>query len=88
MKGLIESNLPVNYVIENVFQYKMRGKVAYQSHLPAAIALNITLVKAFDDPSGKGYQRPVDPKRTFSCGTTTKDEPFLMKGTVFNMLAT
>ncbi|WP_025845569.1 DGQHR domain-containing protein [Paenibacillus ehimensis] len=57
------NNLPVNYVIENVLQYKMRGKVAYQSHLPAAIALNITFVKPYDDPNGKGYQRPVDPKR-------------------------
>lgn len=55
--------LPNQIVIENVVQCKMRGKVAYQSHLPASIALNITYVKPFDDPSGKGYQRPVDIKR-------------------------
>ncbi|NEW06872.1 DGQHR domain-containing protein [Paenibacillus sp. SYP-B3998] len=57
------NNLPTNYVIENVLQCKMRGKVAYQSHLPATIALDITFVKPYDDPAGKGYQRPVDPKR-------------------------
>ncbi|MCY9657117.1 DGQHR domain-containing protein [Paenibacillus chondroitinus] len=55
--------LPSQIVIENVVQCKMRGKVAYQSHVPAAIALNLTYVKPFDDPSGKGYQRPVDQKR-------------------------
>ncbi|MDQ0876596.1 DNA sulfur modification protein DndB [Paenibacillus sp. V4I3] len=55
--------MPTQYVIENVIQYKMRGKVAYQSQLPAATALNITFVKPYDDPLGKGYQRPVDPKR-------------------------
>lgn len=55
--------LPSPIVIENVIQCKMRGKVAYQSNLSASIALNLTFVKPFDDPSGKGYQRPVDPKR-------------------------
>jgi DNA sulfur modification protein DndB len=51
------------FVIENVVQFKMRGKVAYQSYLPASDILNITFVKPYNDPSGKGYQRPVDPKR-------------------------
>ncbi|MDO3679736.1 DGQHR domain-containing protein [Paenibacillus ehimensis] len=55
--------LPSQIVIENVVQCKMRGKVAYQSHLPAPTALNLTFVKPYDDPSGKGYQRPVDTKR-------------------------
>lgn len=55
--------LPNQVVIENVLQMKLRGKVAYQSHLPATIALNITFVKPYDAPSGKGYQRPVDNKR-------------------------
>ncbi len=50
-------------VIENVLQYKMRGKVAYQSHLPASVALQLTYVKPFDLTSGKGYQRPTDAKR-------------------------
>lgn len=50
-------------VIENVLQCKMRGKVAYQSYLPASIALNLTYVKPYDYPSIKGYQRPVDSKR-------------------------
>jgi DNA sulfur modification protein DndB len=59
----MNNTLPSQIVIENVLQCKMRGKVAYQSHLPATIALNLTFVKPFDDPSGKGYQRPVDPKR-------------------------
>lgn len=55
--------LPSPIVIENVIQCKMRGKVAYQSHLNATIALTATFVKPYDDPSGKGYQRPVNPKR-------------------------
>ncbi|WJQ78971.1 DGQHR domain-containing protein [Brevibacillus brevis] len=57
------STLAQRIVIENVLQGKMRGKVAYQGHLPATIALQATYVKPYDDPSGKGYQRPVDTKR-------------------------
>ncbi|KRF31705.1 DGQHR domain-containing protein [Paenibacillus sp. Soil787] len=55
--------LPSPIVIENVLQSKMRGKIAYQSNLSATIALNLTFVKPYDDPTVKGYQRPVDPKR-------------------------
>ncbi|MDQ0888741.1 DNA sulfur modification protein DndB [Paenibacillus sp. V4I9] len=55
--------LPSPIVIENVIQCKMRGKVAYQSNVSATIALNATFVKPYNDPSGKGYQRPVNPKR-------------------------
>ncbi|MFS0728314.1 DGQHR domain-containing protein [Paenibacillus sp. 1P07SE] len=59
----METSLPQQFVIENVIQSKMRGKVIYQSNVPATIALNLTFVKPYDDVSGKGYQRPVDPKR-------------------------
>jgi len=59
----MENLLPQQFVIENVIQSKMRGKVIYQSNVPATIALNLTFVKPYDDVSGKGYQRPVDPKR-------------------------
>ncbi|MBU7319525.1 DGQHR domain-containing protein [Paenibacillus oleatilyticus] len=55
--------LPSQVVIENVLQCKIRGKVAYQSHFPATIGLNLIFVKPYDLPSGKGYQRPVDSKR-------------------------
>lgn len=55
--------LPHQIVIENVVQTKMRGKITYQSSFPTSIAMNLTYVKPFNDPSGKGYQRPVDPKR-------------------------
>lgn len=58
------SNLPRPIVIENVLQYKMRGKVAYQSYLPARDALTVTYVKHYDHPAGKGYQRPIDSKRS------------------------
>ncbi|MEC0094356.1 DGQHR domain-containing protein [Paenibacillus macquariensis] len=58
------NNLPRPIVIENVLQYKMRGKVAYQSYLPSSTALNVTYVKHYDHPAGKGYQRPVDNKRS------------------------
>lgn len=60
----MSSNTLLNpIVIENVIQSKMRGKVSYQSYLPATVALHLTYVKPYDQPSGKGYQRPVDPKR-------------------------
>ncbi|MNO35869.1 hypothetical protein D3C76_259260 [compost metagenome] len=55
--------LPNQVVIENVLQCKMRGRVAYQSYFPASIGVQLTYVKPFDLPSGKGYQRPVDLKR-------------------------
>ncbi|MBB3152196.1 DNA sulfur modification protein DndB [Paenibacillus endophyticus] len=57
------SNLPQHYVIENVLQCKMRGKVAYQSYFSASIGINLIYVKPYNLPSGKGYQRPVDSKR-------------------------
>lgn len=57
------SILASQVAIENIVQCKMRGKVAYQGHLSAIDALNLTYVKPYNDPSGKGYQRPVDPKR-------------------------
>jgi DNA sulfur modification protein DndB len=57
------NQLPSQIVIENVLQCKIRGKVAYQSHFPATIGLNLFFVKPYDLPSGKGYQRPVDSKR-------------------------
>ncbi|MGG1552308.1 DGQHR domain-containing protein [Paenibacillus ferrarius] len=44
-------------------QYKMRGKVAYLGHINSNVALQLTYVKPYDLPSGKGYQRPVDSKR-------------------------
>ncbi|GJM72659.1 hypothetical protein HMSSN036_48750 [Paenibacillus macerans] len=59
----MNSSLAHQVVIENVLLCKMRGKIAYQSFFPATNALALTYVKAYDDPSGKGYQRPVDIKR-------------------------
>ncbi|MEK5377584.1 DGQHR domain-containing protein [Paenibacillus sp. FSL P2-0173] len=56
-------SLPTQIVIENVLQSKMRGKVAYQGALSSSAALNISYVKPYNDPSNKGYQRPVDTKR-------------------------
>ncbi|MFB6471259.1 DGQHR domain-containing protein [Paenibacillus glucanolyticus] len=57
------TSMPHHHVIENVLQYKMRGKVAYLGNVSATSALQITYVKPYDHPSGKGYQRPVDSKR-------------------------
>jgi len=59
----IMAMLPNQITIENVLQCKMRGRVAYQSYLTANDAFHLTYVKPYDDPSGKGYQRPVDNKR-------------------------
>lgn len=55
--------LPQQIVIENILQSKMRGKVTYSGYLSASAGLQLTYVKPFDHPSGKGYQRPVDIKR-------------------------
>ncbi|MGV6935526.1 DGQHR domain-containing protein [Paenibacillus sp. CMM36] len=57
------ASLAHQYVIENVLQHKMRGKVAYSGNVSSTSALQITYVKPFDHPSGKGYQRPVDRKK-------------------------
>ncbi|WP_238651778.1 DGQHR domain-containing protein [Paenibacillus piscarius] len=57
------AQLPQHHVIENVLQSKMRGKVTYQGNLLASTTLQLTYVKPYDHPSGKGYQRPVDNKR-------------------------
>lgn len=57
------NSLATQIVIENVLQRKMRGKVTYQSDFSANDALNLTYMKPYDAPSGKGYQRPVDLKR-------------------------
>lgn len=59
----MSSELAKQLVIENVLMCKMRGKVAYQSYFSANNAISLTYVKSYDDPSGKGYQRPVDIKR-------------------------
>jgi len=56
--------LPNQVVIENVLLSKIRGKIAYQGNISAATMMNLYYVKPYDDPSGKGYQRPVDPKRS------------------------
>lgn len=57
------TSLAHQQVIENVLMSKMRGKVTYLGNLSASSALQLTYVKPFDHPSGKGYQRPVDNKR-------------------------
>ncbi|MFC6648317.1 DGQHR domain-containing protein [Paenibacillus rhizoplanae] len=56
-------HLPHQLVIENIVQYKQRGKVTYSGSILATTALNLNYVKPYDHPSGKGYQRPVDMKR-------------------------
>ncbi|MCU6791907.1 DGQHR domain-containing protein [Paenibacillus sp. WQ 127069] len=57
------NQLPHQLVIENVVQYKQRGKVSYSGSVLATNALTLNYVKPFDHSSGKGYQRPVDLKR-------------------------
>lgn len=56
-------NLPSNIAIENVIQSKMRGRVAYQGFVSSQIAVTFSYSKLFNDPSGKGYQRPINKKR-------------------------
>lgn len=56
-------DLSTNIVIENVVQSKMRGRVVYQGIVSSQAALNFSYSKLYNDPSGKGYQRPINKKR-------------------------
>jgi DNA sulfur modification protein DndB len=56
--------LPSNIIIENVLQFKMRGRVAYQGFVSSHIAINFSYSKPYNDPSGKGYQRPINKNRS------------------------
>lgn len=56
--------LPNQVVIENVLLSKIRGKIAYQGSISSTTIMGLYYVKPYDDPSGKGYQRPVDQKRS------------------------
>lgn len=60
----MKTALPNQVVIENVLLSKIRGKIAYQGNISAVTMMNLYYVKPYDDPSGKGYQRPVDSKRS------------------------
>lgn len=59
----MSSHLSTNIVIENVVQSKMRGRVIYQGSVSSQVAVNFSYSKLFNDPSGKGYQRPINKKR-------------------------
>lgn len=59
----MNNHLSSNIVIENVIQSKMRGRVIYQGAVSSQIAINFCYSKLFNDPSGKGYQRPINKKR-------------------------
>lgn len=56
--------LPSNIIIENVLQFKMRGRVAYQGFVSSHVAINFSYSKPYNDPSGKGYQRPINKNRS------------------------
>lgn len=59
----MSNNLPSNIAIENVVQGKIRGRVAYQGFISSQTAINFAYSKLYTDPSGKGYQRPINKKR-------------------------
>ncbi|PYF07219.1 DGQHR domain-containing protein [Ureibacillus chungkukjangi] len=59
----MSNDLLSNIAIENVIQSKMRGRVTYQGFVSSQVAVNFSYSKLFNDPSGKGYQRPIDKKR-------------------------
>ncbi|MGE7024458.1 DGQHR domain-containing protein [Solibacillus cecembensis] len=59
----MSSNLSTNIAIENVIQSKMRGRVAYQGFVSSQVAVTFSYSKLYNDPSGKGYQRPINKKR-------------------------
>lgn len=56
--------LSTKIVIENVTQFKMRGRVAYQGFVSSQVATNFSFSKPYNDPSGKGYQRPINKRRS------------------------
>lgn len=56
--------LSSNIIIENVIQFKMRGRVAYQGIISSHVAITFSYSKPYNDPSGKGYQRPINKKRS------------------------
>ncbi|MER2112579.1 MAG: DGQHR domain-containing protein [Solibacillus isronensis] len=59
----MSNNLSTSVVLENVVQSKMRGRVIYQGAVSSQVAVNFSYSKLFNDPSGKGYQRPINKKR-------------------------
>lgn len=59
----MSNHLSTNIVIESVVQSKMRGRVTYQGSVSSQVAVNFSYSKLFNDPSGKGYQRPINKKR-------------------------
>lgn len=59
----MSNNLPSTIAIENVIQSKMRGRVAYQGFVSSQVAVSFSYSKLYNDPSGKGYQRPINEKR-------------------------
>ncbi|GGG26501.1 hypothetical protein GCM10007425_21380 [Lysinibacillus alkalisoli] len=59
----MSSHLSTNIVLENIVQSKMRGRVTYQGSVSSQVAVNFSYSKLFNDPSGKGYQRPINKKR-------------------------
>jgi DNA sulfur modification protein DndB len=60
----VRDYLPSNLVIENVLQFKMRGRVAYQGFVSSQVAINFCYSKPYNEPSGKGYQRPINKRRS------------------------
>ena len=59
----MNNHLSSNIVIENVVQSKMRGRVIYQGSVSSQVAVSFSYSKLFNDPTGKGYQRPINKKR-------------------------
>lgn len=59
----MSNNLSSNIAIENVIQSKMRGRVTYQGFVSSQVAITFSYSKLYNDPSGKGYQRPINKKR-------------------------
>lgn len=59
----MSNNLTSTIAIENVIQSKMRGRVAYQGFVSSQVAITFSYSKLYNDPSGKGYQRPINKKR-------------------------
>ncbi|WP_404356864.1 DGQHR domain-containing protein [Cytobacillus firmus] len=78
--------LPSYIAIENVLQFKIRGRVAYQGVASSDIALIFSFSKPFNHPSGKGYQRPISKKRCkdfasyLSKGDDSLYTPILLNG--------
>jgi DNA sulfur modification protein DndB len=56
--------MPYQQVIENIVMNKLRGVIVYQGTFLGTLSSQLLFIKYYDLPSGRGYQRPLNIKRS------------------------